>query len=226
METRTTYTHDPINEAVIAGTFDRGRPLCILGIDCGFGAPGMAVVMAEPVLINGSQFHTNPRKLEFIFGECIKTERLQDRQSVAYDDCRRISAIGKWLRDHHDRFQPDIVVMEIPFSGARGAMAIKGMAYATGISVSVAESYFKCKILQLCSPYETKKWCTGNTKAEKMEVINAVSKHFPDVSWPRLKKKDALDLDRCEAIADSLAAILTFLRVPTAPGLNKLRVSV
>lgn len=216
METRTTYSSkDPILELSEQGKLKLERPITIMGVDCGYGAPGLAVVSSEPALINGHTFNTNPRKLVHVFSECIKTERNQDRQSVATDDCRRISDIGRWLREHYSRWKPNVVVMEVPFSGARGAMAIKGMAFATAISVSVADSFFtECLVLQLCSPYDTKKWCTGNTKAEKDDVISAVSTVFNNVPWPKLKTKDKLDSDRCEAIADSLAAVLTFLRVP------------
>jgi hypothetical protein len=92
-------------------------------------------------------------------------------------------------------------------------MAIKGMAYATAISVTVVQSYFNCKVLQLVSPYDSKRWCTLKVKAEKEEMIRAVSSIFPDITWPNLKKKKAIDVRKSEAIADSLAAILTFLRI-------------
>ena len=215
METRTRFKPDPISDLIATGQLATTGPICILGLDCGYGAPGLSVVNVT----SGSMLG-----LEFLYGECIQTERSEDRQSVAYDDCMRISAIGRWLRQQHDRWTPDIVVMEIPFSGARGAMAIKGMAFATALSISVADSYFKCKVLQLCSPYDTKKWCTGNTKAEKEEMIRAAQSYFPDVPWPmQVKNKKKMDLKKSEAIADSLAAILTFLRLPpkNAPVRNR-----
>ena len=173
-----------------------------MGVDCGFAAPGIAIVSA---CADGT--------LEFIDGECIETERSAERESVATDDFRRISFIGNWLREASDTYRPDVVVLELPMSGARGAMAIKGMAYATAISVTVVQSYFKCKTLQLISPYDSKRWCTLKVKAEKEEMIRAVSSIFPDITWPNLKKKKAIDVRKSEAIADSLAAILTFLRI-------------
>jgi hypothetical protein len=92
------------------------------------------------------------------------------------------------------------------------------MAYATAISVMVVESYFKCKVLQLISPYDSKRWCTGDPMAKKQAMIDAVSYFFPDITWPIMKKKKGIDMKKAEAIADSIAAVLTFLRIKKPDG--------
>ena len=206
METRTTCHKNPLAELVASGHLTKGQPITLMGVDCGYGAPGLAIVKT---------WAEDGAPLIFEFGECIETERAADRQSVAYDDCGRISTISEWLRKNYDKWKPHIVSMEIPMSGARGAMAIKGMAFAMAVSIATADSYFNDSlVLQLCTPYETKRFCTGKSKADKDEMIKAVEMWFksPPV-WPRMVRKNGIDSKKSEAIADSIAAVLTFLQV-------------
>jgi Holliday junction resolvasome RuvABC endonuclease subunit len=152
------------------------------------------------------------KSLACLYGGCITTERAKERQSVAVDDCQRIADITRWICTIYDEWEPEVVVLETPMSGARSAMAIKGMAFSTAMCMATAVAHFRCEILQLISPYDSKKWLTGNSHAEKDQMIKVVSGHFPDVVWPKMRKKQGIDLTRAEAIADALAAALTYLR--------------
>jgi len=179
--------------------------MIIMGIDCGYTHPGCAIVDFD----NTS---ADQPILDFKHGETLETERREDRVSVILDDHRRISMISKWLRETHDRFRPSLVVLELPTSGARSALAIKGMGFATALTIATVESYFKHDKLELISPYDSKLWCCGDRHAEKDEVIKAVSKFFPNVPWPTMKRKKGINSALAEGIADSLAAILYIVK--------------
>ena len=107
----------------------------------------------------------------------------------------------------------------MPLSGGRSALAIKGMAMAAGYTVallSVLKSTFGFKVLYY-TPYDTKRICTGNHHAEKEEMISAAREAWPTVDFPKKKTRKqgvfSIHPGRSEAMADSLCAILTHVRL-------------
>ena len=188
------------------GTLPLDKPYVVAAYDAGFTAPGAVAIEYDP----------RTKQVKGLGHSLISTERSADRTSVASDDCHRINRIINWLMATQSAWKPLVAVVEIPLSGARSALAIKGMAFATAVTFSTIKVGFGCLVFQVVTPYETKRWCTGNHDAPKEEMIKAVSSTF-NVDWPKqVRHKNELDWPKCEAIADAYAAGLTFLRIKPA----------
>jgi Holliday junction resolvasome RuvABC endonuclease subunit len=180
-------------------------PKVVLGIDAGFTHPAFSVV----------RFRGPPFSLEsseVVFTQCMTTERAprDERKSVADDDVSRIEIISDALTRLVRDFKPNLVAVELPLSGARSALAIKGMAYSTAIA-AVTLRRLGANVIYF-TPYDTKRCLTGDPAAEKAQMIEAVNRTWPNIQWPKLKsarRKHEVDIVQAENIADSLATIIT-----------------
>ena len=187
--------------------------MTVMGIDAGYGRPGLSVVQ-----FSGPTWDHKTSTL--VFSGYFETERKSDKNTkVAVDDARRITESCEWMQSKVVQFNPDLVVVEMPLSGGRSALAIKGMAMAAGYTVallSVLKSTFGFKVLYY-TPYDTKRICTGNHHAEKEEMISAAREAWPTVDFPKKKTRKqgvfSIHPGRSEAMADSLCAILTHVRL-------------
>lgn len=177
--------------------------MIIFGIDAGFTAPGFAVVDIQSL----------PGKI--LHAECVQTERTSKanfkklKLRVSEDDARRICVITTRISEIVQEFKPDLVVAEVPTGGARGANAIKGMAFSTAMTVAA------CNVLRvplrLITPTQNKKGSTQLDKtAEKDAVFEAVSMTWPEFQWPRMKTREDIDEIQCWAIADALSCVMTY----------------
>lgn len=175
--------------------------LTVMGYDAGFTLPGIAIVtfpdqtfrLSEAVVTDFQTIHTE---------RAVKT-------TVAGDDVRRIVLVVDLLKAVIEKHKPDVIVAELPLSGARSALAIKGMGFSTAMAVSTFR-LLKQNVLYI-NPYENKRASTGNSHAEKDEVIRAVSKIWPEIDWPKMKSKrnkDKPDPAKQEAIADALSCVI------------------
>jgi Holliday junction resolvasome RuvABC endonuclease subunit len=157
--------------------------MVVMGIDAGYGRPGLSVVK-----FSGETWDHRQSKL--LFSGFFETERQSDKNTkVAVDDARRISESCDWMRTKVLEHQPDVVVVEMPLSGAKSALAIKGMAMAAGYTVALLtlmKADLQFKVLYY-SPYDTKRICTGNHHAEKEEMIKVAQETWPDVKFPMKK---------------------------------------
>lgn len=187
--------------------------MVVMGIDAGYGRPGLSVVK----FIGDTWDH---RKSKLLFSGFFETDRQSDKNTkVAVDDARRIGESCDWMRSKVLEYQPDLVVVEMPLSGAKSALAIKGMAMAAGYTVALltlmkADLQFN---VVYYSPYDTKRVCTGNYHAEKEEMIKVSQETWPDLKFPVKKTRKngvfTAHPGRSEAMADSLCAILTWVRL-------------
>jgi Holliday junction resolvasome RuvABC endonuclease subunit len=187
--------------------------MTVIGIDAGYSRPGLSVVK-----FTGTTW--NHLDSELVFSGFFETEREANKNTkVAVDDARRIRESCQWMRSIVTQNRPNLVVVEMPLSGGRSAMAIKGMAMAAGYTVatlSILELDLQFKTLYY-SPYDTKRICTGDPHAEKDKMIEAAKRAWPSVQFPmkKTRSKGALSQHpgRSEAMADSLCAILTHVRL-------------
>ena len=174
------------------------------GIDCGFAAPGFCIVDA------GTGYG------RVLFGECFRTKGLtkqqRNKQDVykSHDDARRCIAVSDEIVRIADVYKPDMAIIELPSAGAKSATAIKGMAL--GAATTVVTLHRLGIPVHYITPGANKKGSTADRNAEKNEVLAAVRKAWPTfIGWPKLKRKDALDLNECWAIADALSTVMTHL---------------
>lgn len=185
----------------------------VIGIDAGYSRPGISVVK-----FTGKTWDN--RESELVFSGFFETEREADKNTkVAVDDARRIRDSCVWMRSIVTQNSPKVVIVEMPLSGGRSALAIKGMSMAAGYTVammSLLEIDLQFKTVYY-SPYDTKRVCTGNPHAEKDEMIAAAQRAWPSVKFPlkKTRKNGVLTIHpgRSEAMADSLCAILTYVRL-------------
>lgn len=175
----------------------------LLGVDAGFSAPG-AVIVDYSSLANSHIVHVG----------CVTNEK-EKASSVALDDIRRIGQVVDFLRGLVSLYQPELAIIELPLSGARSARAIKGMAYATAIAVTVVQ-VLKVPFIPI-NPYENKRLSAGAQHAEKEEVISAVHAVWEDIPWPmkvsRGKMTNRPDERQQEAIADALSTIIAYSKL-------------
>jgi Holliday junction resolvasome RuvABC endonuclease subunit len=184
-----------------------------MGIDAGMAKPGLSVVN-----VLGPTWQSIGSTV--LFSGYYETAREADKNtSVASDDARRIRDSCSWIRANVLQFRPRRVVVELPVSGAKSAMALKCMAMASSYTVAVLhmmEDVIGSPAI-LYSPYDTKKVCTGDAHADKSLMIEAAKRTWPDVQFPmkktRTKGVHVPHPQKSEAMADSLCAILTHIRL-------------
>jgi Holliday junction resolvasome RuvABC endonuclease subunit len=146
-------------------------PWRLLGIDAGFSAPGYAVL------------ELTPDTAKVLTAGCIQTKAISKKQrrtdSVykSEDDARRIEEIAVSLAQVIREWSPDVAAVELPSAGAKSAAAIRGMAYATSVTASVL-ALTKIPVYYL-TPRASKVSTTGDGAAEKMKMVEYVSREFP-----------------------------------------------
>lgn len=176
--------------------------MVILGLDVGYALPGIAVVKFKdpPVLATS----------EVLKIGVFESKRNSDSRRTD-DDVRRITAASLWIKEQIKLYRPDLVVAELPLSGARSAQAIRAMALATGYVVGCLAT-LGVPVMYV-TPYDTKKACAGHIHAEKDDMIAAADTAWKDkIEWPVSRGKRLSEI-KAEAMADALCAILTwFLR--------------
>lgn len=177
--------------------------MIVLGIDAGYGAPGMAVVKTETWDLSQSSI---------LDVRCVVTSRSADRESVALDDVRRILETVNAIRSLIHKHPVDLAVVELPLAGSRSFQAAKGMAYATAMTVSTLHVLgIKTALI---NPYANKRGSTGDNRAVKEDVIGAVHRVWSEIPWPlktvRKKLTNHPDEQQQEAIADALSTVITY----------------
>lgn len=175
------------------------------GIDCGYAAPGFAIVDAYAGC--GT----------VLYAECFRTKGLSKKQRNAqdvyksHDDARRCITVSDEIKRLVEIYDPDYAVVELPSAGAKSATAIKGMALGAATTV-VTLHRLDVPVLYI-TPGANKRGSTDDRNAQKDAVKDAVQKIWPAFNgWPKLKKKNALDREACWAVADALSTIYTYLK--------------
>lgn len=134
----------------------------------------------------------------------IKTKKLDKKSkkgiSSTKEHCNNIKYIVKEL-DYIILKYPDIdyVCGELPHSGSQSATASYQMGLITGLIVTYFLTHnFNSKWV---SPNNVKIAVCGKLKAEKEEIMDTITKMYPDYKFPKAKCK-------FEHIADAIGALL------------------
>lgn len=181
----------------------------IFGIDCGFVAPGFAIVETEP--------------MRLIHGECLITTAFKKvKRKDTYksdDDARRMVEVSDKIAEIVDLFKPDMAVLELPSAGGKSSSAVKGMAIGAAVAVVTLRRLGfgpgQAFPMVYITPRANKIASTRNPTAEKDEVFAAILNlpNFNSFNWPRqVHHKDKFDTTRCWAIADAVSAVICYLR--------------
>lgn len=197
----------------------------IIGIDAGLTSPGVSVIETAETNPTGSVLlsecfipEMNRRDAK---GKIIKVKKTEQ-------DTYRIGQIVRHILDICKKYNPEIIVVELPTGGARSAKAIRGMAFSTAMTVAALEAleYYRkgdpdfilAKVIYI-TPMANKKGGSGHLKWNipieqgKWEVMNGVKAIWPDVQWPMKRNRPTeYDDGKCWAMADSLSCIATYLR--------------
>jgi Holliday junction resolvasome RuvABC endonuclease subunit len=115
------------------------------------------------------------------------------------DDARRVAEIAAGLDAAIRKHRPVALIVEAP-AGSKGARAARALGLAIATVVAVA----KLRELPLVQvqPLDVKRAACGTKAASKDDVILAIERAFPDVTWPT--GPDSL----IEHAADALGAVL------------------
>lgn len=146
---------------------------------------------------------------------CIVTKATPKGKTYkAWDDARRIREVVSELLQIVDQHLPNVVVLELPISGARDANAIKGMAFSLAMFVSAVHTMELTTVY--VTPHQNKEASTGHKLADKSLVIEKVKEVWPNVPWilktRRGKLTSEIDTDRQEAVADALSTVLCYVK--------------
>jgi Holliday junction resolvasome RuvABC endonuclease subunit len=181
--------------------------MIIIGLDVGMSLPGIAVIDTGHDVIDTGQL---------IWGEAVKTKALtkkQRKKDLVYksvDDARRMIMVSDAIARVVAKYRPELAVLELPSGGGKNSNAVKGMAIGATIAV-VSFQRLDVK-MEYVTAHASKLSTADERFAEKEDVFMQVRARFPDYdSWPRLKRKDAYDMNQCFAIADACSAALTWI---------------
>ena len=157
----------------------------IVCYDAGFVHLGIMVArlpeivgeMPEPIHIAVTE-SALPKKMEF---------ELRSK-SVTFRNVHRILKQVRIVEEIHRRFKPVAYYVEMPHGGAKGALAIRGMSFATAY-LTTAIYLLAPRVLFHCfSPSEVKKAVTGDSRADKLDVAQKVIDTWPEIAtWPGFK---------------------------------------
>lgn len=134
----------------------------ILCCDPGFSNYGCAVINEKGVPIRLGTLQTKPTK--------VKITRVSD------DRAYRITQISTALAEIIKTNKIKGVLGEMPSSGAKSATAMRDMAVATAISVTVF-TLFNLPVAW-CTPADVKKAVVGKTTATKTEMMERICKLY------------------------------------------------
>lgn len=111
------------------------------------------------------------------------------KKTVTEYTVERIIKQVDFVHQLHRQHEPVAYFVELPTSGAKSALAIKGMAIATSYLVTaihllsapgVAKGFFL--------PSAVKKCVTGESDATKLDIARAVISYWPEIGhWPGFK---------------------------------------
>jgi len=178
----------------------------VLGIDTGFSAPGFGLVEFDV-------FPDLARSRVTSVGSIITEPRKDGRIYKAWDDARRIREVVDQLLWFVDRNTPNVIVLELPISGARDANAIKGMAFSLAMFVAAVHTMEITTVY--VTPHQNKEATTGHKLGDKELVIKKVKEIWPDVPWIKKVKRgkltDEIDPRKQEAVADALSTVVCYV---------------
>jgi len=110
-------------------------------------------------------------------------ERKRRGLSAAHNNIARIEKQVDHLLWLDGTYRPIAYFVEVPHGGAKGALAIRAMAYATALISATLRALDKDKPVTYILPSEVKELVGGHTTAAKEILANAVRSAWPDIDW-------------------------------------------
>lgn len=129
-----------------------------------------------------------PTPVDFGVSSAPLPKKGERARRVTDQNILRINKQVDTVRRLHKKYKPVAYFAEMPHGGAKGAPAIRGMAY------SVAYLSAAIRLLALRKPFivflpgDVKKAVTGKRNADKLAVAQAVLDYWPEIQcWPGFK---------------------------------------
>jgi len=157
----------------------------ILTLDIAFRNAGWAIIDNDTIIDTG----------------VIRTKKVKNKLSVSENNINTINYIVYELDKILDKY-PEISYIngELSHGGSQSAIS----ANQLGMAFAIIVTYVNLKKIpsKWCSPNAVKKVVCGKLKAEKEEIIEAITKLYPDYKFPKAK---CLSEHICDAIGAYLA---------------------
>jgi Holliday junction resolvasome RuvABC endonuclease subunit len=132
-----------------------------------------------------------PKPIDFGVSEAAlpkKAERALRTKSVTYKNLHRILRQVDTVQGLHEKYNPVAYFVEMPHGGARGALAIRGMSFATAYLATSIHLLAPDACFKIFLPNQVKKAVTGNRNASKLDIARAVLAYWPEIDhWPGFK---------------------------------------
>ena len=101
----------------------------------------------------------------------------------AHDNIARIEKQVDHMAAIDAKYAPVAYFIEVPHGGAKGALAIRAMAYATASIVATLRLLAKERPVVYLLPGDIKELVGGKLTASKETLANAVRSFWPDIDW-------------------------------------------
>lgn len=119
-------------------------------------------------------------------------ERKRRGLSAAHQNIARMETQVEHLVSLYKKYNPAAYFIEVPHGGAKGAIAIRSMAYATALIVATLKTLgltARDAVVVYMLPSEIKDLVGGKTTASKETLASAVRTFWPDVDWNKAGAK-------------------------------------
>ena len=119
-----------------------------------------------------------------------KSERALRNKSVTYKNVHRILKQVDAVKRLHRQYKPVGYFIEMPHGGAKGALAIRGMSFATAYLATAIHLLAPKVCCTIFLPNQVKKVVTGDRNASKLDIARAVMAYWPEIGaadWPGFK---------------------------------------
>lgn len=110
-------------------------------------------------------------------------ERRRRGLTVAHQNIARIETQVEHLLKIHKQYAPSAYFIEVPHGGAKGAIAIRSMAYATATLVAALKVIANDMPVVYMLPSEVKDLVGGATNSSKELLAAEVRAFWPDTDW-------------------------------------------
>jgi Holliday junction resolvasome RuvABC endonuclease subunit len=117
------------------------------------------------------------------FSPLSPKERKRRGLAVAHQNVARIQEQAECLVELHRTHQPSGYFVEVPHGGAKGAIAIRSMAYATATIATALKVLAPETPAVFMLPSDIKELVGGKLAASKEMIASAVRNFWPDINW-------------------------------------------
>ena len=158
----------------------------VLAVDIGFRATGLALF--------------DITKLYFILKDvkCVKPKKIKKTKDdyVSVVDAMQVQAMTRGIVDYIKANHVQRIVVELPSGGAKSSRAVRLMGMASAMMAAIV-TMLDLKV-EWHTPREVKIAATDKPKAEKDEMMDAMSKIFPIIkNIPKVRKEHIADACAC-----------------------------